>query len=129
MTEYSDKTRLASYQTDTLQPDDLIAGPRAIESEKVTLDSGVIVRGAVVGKITATGKYVLSASAAVDGSEDPLGIAVHDADASAADAELLIYTYGDFNERRLTFGAGHDADSVRAALRSLGIHLVSTLPN
>ena len=129
MTEYSDKTRLASYQQDTLLHDDLIAGPRAIEAEKYTLDTGVVTRGAVVGKITATGKVITSVAAAVDGSEAPIGIAVHDADASAGDADLLVYSYGDFNERRLSFGAGHNADTVRAPLRALGIHLVATLPN
>lgn len=67
----------------------------------------------------------LAAAAATDGSQVPFGILAHDADASAAEVEVLVYIHGDFNEWALSFGAGHTADTVRDALRARGIHLVS----
>jgi len=41
--------------------------------------------GAVLGKVTATGKYILSAPAAVDGSETPIAVLITDAAAATAD--------------------------------------------
>lgn len=71
----------------------------------------------------------LAATAATDGSQAPYGILAHDADASTDEVLVQVYTYGDFDETALSFGTGHDADTVRDALRARGIHLVSVLPN
>ena len=46
--------------------------------------------GEVVGKVTATGKYVPLNTAAADGSEAAAGIALNDYDASLADVEGVI---------------------------------------
>lgn len=72
------------------------------------------------------GKYRLATTAAVDGSAEPCGIAVHAADADGEDVDVLVYTRGDFNAAALAFGTGHDADSVREALAAAEIHLVTT---
>lgn len=72
-----------------------------------------------------TQKYELSAIAATDGSETPDAILAEDCDASAADAECLIYEDGVFNQSQLTFGTGHTADTVRDTLRAKGIILVA----
>lgn len=91
---------------------------------KGTLLSGQnLLRGALVGKVTATGKYVLSLAASSDGSQAPIGVLVHDTDASAGDVEALVYDRGDFNQAAMTFGAGHTAASVRDALRDAGIFI------
>jgi hypothetical protein len=118
----------ASLTSETSTPDGLIAGDAgSITSRKVTLISGEnVVRGAVLGKIAASGKYNLSLSAAVDGSETPEAIAAQDCDASAADAECLVYETGRFSEGALTLGAAHTVDSIREGLRTKGIHLVAT---
>jgi hypothetical protein len=68
-------------------------------------------------------KWKLSASAAVDGSQVPRGILSRNTDASAGDIVTGVYVQGEFNERAITFGAGHTAASVRDQLRALGIHL------
>ena len=65
----------------TYAPDKLIAGnAHLLVGRKVTIISGQnLVRGAVLGKITASGKYNLSLSAAADGSQTPgtgLGLSV-----------------------------------------------------
>ncbi len=70
-----------------------------------------------------SGKWKLSAAAAVDGSQVPRGILVRDTNATAADIVTGVYRTGEFYDGAITFGAGHTADSVREDLRDLGIHL------
>ena len=105
---------------------ELIAG----NAELLTSRKGVLVagqslkRGALLGRITASGKLTLSTAAASDGSQVPTAVLTHDTDTTAADVETLFYERGDFNQAAMTFGAGHTADSVRAGLRTLGITLI-----
>lgn len=105
--------------------DNLIAGDQVgLISQKITLLSGQnLVRGTVLGKVTASGKYVKSLSAAVDGSQVPDLILVENKDASAGDKETLAYEAGIFNERALTLGTAHTIASIREGLRVKGIHL------
>ena len=49
-------------------PDQLIAGNMKLVTDTVTLGAGTLARGAVLGKITASGNYVLSVATANDGS-------------------------------------------------------------
>lgn len=70
-----------------------------------------------------SGKYKLSAAAAIDGSQEPDAILVEATDATAEDIDVGLYVGGEFNENAITFGAGHSADSVRDALRDKGIIL------
>jgi hypothetical protein len=110
---------------ETHNQDALLAGSNQLPvTRTVTLITGQnLLRGALLGRITASGKYNLSLSAAGDGSNTPVAILVEDTDASAADKLCGIYEAGEFNELAMTFGAGHTADSVRAGLRDLNIHL------
>lgn len=75
-----------------------------------------------------SGGYKLAVAAAVDGSQNPVGILVMDTDATAADKESSAFRTGEFNEAALVFGAGHTADTVRDALEARGIFLRSTVP-
>lgn len=117
----------ASFSTDgTYQPDALIAGNAALlVGRKVTLLAGQnLARGAVLGKVTASGKYVLSASGASDGSQTPDLILAEPCDATAADKPVLAYARGDFAAGALTLGAGHTAASITEGLRAKGITLL-----
>lgn len=116
---------LASYSSDSFEHDALLAGPAdLLVEQKVTLVSGQnVTRGTVLGKITASGKYAANNSASADGSEAPVAIAADDCDASAADAECIVYVAGIFNETELVYGGADTADTVRAALHDLGIYL------
>jgi hypothetical protein len=111
-------------------PSNLIAGnAHLLLSQKITLAAGQnLTAGAVLGKITAGGKYVLSTSAAVDGSEAPDLILAEDCDASAGDREELAYSRGDFGDLALTVGAGHTVASITDALRSKGITIINVTP-
>src|SRR5688572_5711884 len=118
---------LASFTSTTHSHDKLVAGPfERLKSRQITVITGQnLVRGAVLGKITASGKYNLSLSAAVDGSETPDLILAEDCDATAADKVTVAYERGDFAESALTIGAAHTADSIREGLRVKGITLVA----
>lgn len=121
-------TSLAAGVTSASSPVyvELIAGNAdLLVSRKGTLASGQnLTRGAVLGVVTAGGAFKLSASAASDGSQTPVAVLAHDTDATAAAAETLVYERGDFNQAAMTFGVGHTADSVRAALRTVGITII-----
>lgn len=113
-----------SQWSETYTPDNLIAGETQLVSETGTLLAGqVLPRGALLGKITATGKLTLSTSAATDGSQNPYGILYDAYDSTAGDLSAGLYIKGEFNPNAMTFGAGQTAAGVKAALRDLGIYL------
>lgn len=103
-------------------PDNLHAGDFPMETETVTVLAGQdLLRGAVLGKITASGKYVLSASAAADGSQTPSVILLQDTDATGGDKGAPVAVTGEFNERALILGAGHTVASIKDELRDKSI--------
>lgn len=119
-----------TFYTEAFVPDRLIAGnAHLLVSANVTIASGQsLQRGAVLGKITASGKYVMSTAAASDGSQTPDLILADDVDATAGDVVGGAYSRGDFNANALKLGAGHTAASIRDGLRSKGIIVVSAIP-
>ncbi len=119
----------ASYSTTSFIPDNLVLDEGDILTRQITLLSGQnLQRGAILGKITASGKYTLSASAAGNGSEIPDAILVQNVDASGGDVVTLAYFSGRFNESKVTLGTGHTANSVREGLRVKNIHLLPATP-
>lgn len=117
-----------SYTKDaeTFSPDDLIAGETQLITNSIILITGQnLTRGAVLGKISASGKYNLSLSAAGDGSEVPVSILGQDTDATAADVVTFSYIKGEFNDNAITVGTAHTVATILAGLRSLGIFLKS----
>jgi hypothetical protein len=99
------------------ESDGLLAGEALVRQASVTIVSGqAVVRGHVLGRIAASGKWAVSLLASSDGSQTPLAIAVRDVDASGGDLPGDIYVSGDFNAASLTFGTGHTEATVRAAM-------------
>jgi hypothetical protein len=120
----------ASFKTEgTYVPDALIAGnAHLLVGRKGTILSGQnLVSGTVLGKITASGKYVKSLSASSDGSQTPDVILAEDCDASAGDKEALFYPRGDFNAGELTLGASHTVASITEGLRVKGIVILPSM--
>jgi len=113
----------ASFSSTSYAPDRLIAGGFPITTRKITVDTGVLARGSLLGRITATGKYILSLSAAADGSEVPRAILGEAVDATSADVEAIVYESGEFNETEVVFGTAHTIASTRDGLRDLNIYL------
>ena len=121
----------ASFKTEgTFTPDTLIVGnAHLLVSRQITLASGQnLPRGAVLGKVTASSKYVLSASAASDGSQTPDLVLAEACDASAGDKTTVAYSRGDFAAGALTLGAAHTASSIAEGLRAKGIVIINTVP-
>lgn len=112
--------------------DDLLAGDNVgpvTEGRGVMLSGQVNERGTLLGQITASKKWVRSLSASADGSQTPAAILANDVDASGGDvANILFYTAGEFNERRVIFGTGHTSALTRDGLRKIGIHLKDSVP-
>lgn len=118
----------AKFATEgTYSPDGLIAGnAHLLVGRKVTVASGagVLPRGAVLGKITTGGKYLLSLSGASDGSQTPDLILAEAVDATSADVQALAYARGDFNANALTLGTAHTVASITEGLRAKGITIL-----
>ena len=110
-------------------PDALIAGNHhLLIGRKVTIASGQNrARGDVLGKITASSKYVLSLAASSDGSQAPDLVLAEDCDATLGDRPAMAYARGDFNAAALTLGTGHTVASITEGLRAKGITLVASM--
>lgn len=93
-------------------------------TRKVTLAAGTAYAiGSVLGIVTATGKAVLSTSAANDGSQTPMFVLRYPVNAVSADVEAIAIERGDLIGSQLVFGAGHTLASTREGLRGKGITL------
>ncbi|OHD22456.1 MAG: hypothetical protein A2Y38_24955 [Spirochaetes bacterium GWB1_59_5] len=109
-------------------PDKLLAGDYPMVTDIVTILTGQnLVRGTLLGKVTATGKYIKCDSAAVDGSQSPQAILSEACDASAADKQAVVFLSGAFNQGAVTFGGADTAATHRSALRDLNIYLKSAV--
>lgn len=94
--------------------------------EKVTIASGnTIVKGEVLGIVTASSEYAAFDQGAADGTENAAGIAIDDYDASAAAVEgVAIVRDAIVVENNLTFPSGITAGeqaTAMASLKALGI--------
>jgi len=98
-------------------PGDMILGGFPVRTRTVTVVSGAgeLARGAVIGQITASGKYKLALDASGDGSETPRLILAEAVDATSGDVTALAYCTGVFDAAKLTFGAGVTAAEFEAA--------------
>lgn len=122
------------HTVETFVPDQLIASnANLLVSRPITLAAGdALPRGAVLGQVTLSGHYVLSAAddgdeppvAIADGSEVPDAVLVEAAPASAGTRQALAYVRGDFQSAHVTLGSGHTVASVREGLRLKGIFLI-----
>jgi D-tyrosyl-tRNA(Tyr) deacylase len=83
--------------------------------------------GSVLGKVTATGKYVPRDPAAVDGSEVAAAVVVANTDVAAAtDTEVAVLVRGPaiIAKQALVFDVAHDAGQIETAvaeIESLGV--------
>lgn len=110
--------------SETYSPDNLIAGDFPLVSDEVTVISGQdLARGAVMGKITASGKYTACDVLASDGSETPDVVLSEATDASGGDVtKAPVYLSGEFNASLLTFGATTDAALTKVAMRTKSLY-------
>lgn len=91
-------------------------GQRSRDNITIASGAGVIAPGAVLGKVTATNKYVVSAAGATDGSETASAVALYGADATSADVAIAgIVRDAEVKGDVLTYHADRDLDAEKAA--------------
>lgn len=116
--------QIPGISAETFIPDQLIAGRHPLVTDSVTVLAGqVFPRGSVLGRITASGKYVVALAAAADGSQNPAVVAVDNVDATGADVNAGVYLAGEFNGAAMTLGTGITIAAAAAALRPLSIYV------
>ena len=117
-----------SHEIGTNTPDTLFAGSNQlpVSDGETILQGENVVRGEVLGKITASGKWVTFNLGNANGSEIPRGIASEDINAAASDMESVVYKTGEFNANALVFSADSLTEAVKNLLQDVNIH---TKPN
>jgi hypothetical protein len=81
-----------------------------------------LVAGSVLGRITASGKYKLCNSVAVDGSQVPRCVLAEAAAAAAVDVSASVYLSGDYDQNQLVFGGADTVATHRDGLRAMNIY-------
>jgi hypothetical protein len=115
--------------TETYAPGDMIVGDFPLLTATVTIASGAdLARGAVLGRITADGKYQLAAGGS-DGSQNPAAILATPAAAASADVQATVYLTGEFDSSKLTFGSGQTEATLNAATLARGQALTALTPS
>jgi hypothetical protein len=118
VTSVTDNPSLPASIAQTYLPDQLILDPKTIVTLPITVLTGAatFARGTVLGRITASGKYTISKTSAVDGSQTPAAILADFCDPTAADAQAGAYVMGEFNVNALVLDATWTAATVAPAL-------------
>jgi hypothetical protein len=107
------------------------ASPNIINEEVIVASgSGVLYPGQVLGRVTASGKYVPHDNALANGGEVATAILFHKVDATGADVKTVATTNGPatINGNLLTFKAGISAPNKAAALTALRAKGLKVLP-
>lgn len=109
----------------------LVAGGRFSNDngdiETVTVGANsTIKRGTVMGKITASGKYITSLNAASDGSQIAVAVLAEDAvntTGSSVDIKAVVWKKGTFNSLGVTFGTGQTLENTKDSLHNVSIEI------
>lgn len=110
-------------------PTALYAGDFPRATRAITVASGAntsgnpLKRGTVLGRVTATDKYVPSVKTASDGSQVPGPILLHEVDASAGDAGAKAYFTGEYAGEVMTFDASWTMATLEAAYRQANVSI------
>lgn len=89
---------------------------------------GKLKSGTVLGRLTASGKYVVAAASGSDGSQTATAILLLSADATSADAQIVVVdTHADVSHNGLTWGSTiNDATKRAAAIAQLATKGIKT---
>lgn len=89
--------------------------------DKITILSGQgkLDPGAILAKVTASGKYVISAATGSDGSQTAVAVLLYPVDATSADVDVAAITRdAEWNVNTLTYGATLNDDAKKLAARN-----------
>lgn len=105
-------------------PNGIFAGGDDFSTRKVTVLTGqnasgsVLPRGTLLGVVTATGKYKISATGASDGSQTPTAVLADDVDTSGGDVICDVYAEGQFAYESCNIDSSWTIDTLNAALQA-----------
>lgn len=105
----------------TLKPDNLLAGDFPRVARLVTVTGGNYIRGTVLGKITASGKYCTAVSSKTDGTQTPFCILAENVNAGTEDKQAVVYFTGEFNSASLTFDSSFTVATITEKLHEKSI--------
>lgn len=114
----------------TYVPDNLIAGThvtQVIKGITVKKGTGALMRGTVMGEISASGLCVPVDKSKSDGSQNPYCVLTDNIVIEQSEDVITTgYFTGVFNQRALKFGASDTYADHMDGLRKVGIHLLET---
>ncbi len=121
----------AAFSSQSINPDNLLAGdaPPPVAVGITLTDGETVVRGHLLGRVTATGKYLISLLAATDGSQVARAVAAEAAAPSGADEVMTAFLEGEFNQDRVTFGTGQTIANTLVDLQDVNIYLRDPVTN
>lgn len=94
-------------------------GPVLIPGQTIAAGAN-LVKGTIVGRITASGKLKAAVAASADGSQVPVGVLMEDAAAASADVKAVVGFAGVYVEANMT---GLTA-AYKLAMEAKGIYFV-----
>jgi hypothetical protein len=89
--------------------------------DKITILSGQgkLDPGTVLAKVTASGKYVVSAATGADGSQTAVAVLLYPVDATSTDVDVAAITrQAEWNVNTLTYGSTVNDDAKKLAART-----------
>jgi hypothetical protein len=97
--------------------------PNLFSRESITVSAGAnLTLGTVLGRVTASGKYVILAPAASDGSQTAAAVLLGDAAAASADAKgLILARHGIVADHALVWPGGITNAQKTAAIAQLEV--------
>ncbi len=117
---------LAASRNEVYSPDGFVkaSNPIISDSELVSITQ-VIAQYSPLGRVTASGELIESKSDAGDGSEVPVGIAVHAIDTTGGSAAQPVYKGGGFDATMVSWDASWTAAQKAGAFDGTPIILVT----
>ena len=110
----------------TLVYDNLLASEVEVtDSVTIISGAGILARGTVLGKITASGKCKIVNSVNSDGSQTPFAILLEPVDATSTDKVAGAAIAGVFNSKALVFGGTDTITTHYTGLRDIGLYTKS----
>lgn len=92
------------------------SGSRSRDTVVIAAGAGIVAPGSVLGKVTASGKYLVSAIGAVDGSQTPAAISIYGCDATTADQKVAVISRdAEVNRNCLTYHADRNLDAEKTS--------------
>jgi hypothetical protein len=92
------------------------AGMRSRDNIVIASGAGKLAAGTIVGKVTASGKYVPSPVSGADGSQSAAAVTLYAVDATSADAPVSAITRdAEVNGKILTYDASVDQAAEKTA--------------